>query len=189
MNRGVAEDVFVLDVGELLPRRFAEAAGGRGSTVDAARGRVVSFAGGERPLSFEAVAVVRWRFELSIPIAIADHRRRDAVTISIAVTIAIDGNPLMVDGAGVALGPVASQPLPNRIAWLTLRPLPYRFALADVADRLAIGGAFLAIGLARRAFAIGWLGGRGLSGSGPRVGLRRRRAGRLVGDRRGGWGA
>jgi hypothetical protein len=110
--------------------------------------------------------VGRWRFELSVPIAIADHRRGDAITISIAVTIAIDGNPLVVDGAGVALGPVASQPLPNRIAWLTFRPLAYRFALADVSDRLAIGGAFLAIGLARRAFAISWLGGRGLSGPG-----------------------
>ncbi len=128
-------------------------------------------------------------FELSAPIAIADHRRGGAVTISIAVTITIDGNPLVVDGAGVTLGSIASQPFANGIAWLTLGPFTHGLALADVSDRLAIGGAFLAILLTCRAIAVGWLGGRGLSGSGCRVGRSRRGAGRLVGDGRGGRGA
>ena len=165
MNRGVAEDIFVLDVGELLAGFRRSRRRCRGA-FDPTWGREFSFAGGERPVSLEAVAMVGRCFEFSASFTIADHRRGAAFTITIAITIATDGNALVVDGAGIALGPVASQPLADGISGLTFGPLAHGFALADVSDRLAIGGALLAIGLTRRALAVGRLGGRGLSCSG-----------------------
>ena len=69
-------------------------------------------------------------------------------------------------------------------------PFPQRLALADEPDRLAVGRAFLAVGLAAGAIAIGRLGGwrRCFPGSGIGRGRGGRRASGLVGDGRRGRG-
>ena len=96
----------------------------------------------------------------------------------------------MRGGAGVALGTVAGQALADRHPWLPVGSFPQRLALADEPDGLAVGRAFLAVGLAAGAISIGRLGGwrRCFPGSGIGRGRGGRRASGLVGDGRRGRG-
>src|SRR5262249_11231580 len=68
-------------------------------------------------------------------------RQRRGITLTIAISITSDGNPLVVDwSAAVALAAIACQSLPHREHRLPLRPLADRLAitLPDEPDRLAV---------------------------------------------------
>jgi hypothetical protein len=152
VERGITEDV-VFHIGEFVGSAADVGLGRR--ALHTRRGGVLALARGDiRHLALGALAVIRGENRagaagvvVARPLA---NRRR-----GVALALASYRYSFVVDRPTVAFGAVTSQTLPHRQSRLALDDrftdrLADRLtvALADKADRLAIGRAFLAVWLA-----------------------------------------